>query len=117
MSQQRREREPMQTGNDTSGATARSQGAPQARTPMRVLGDLIEYTRDYDLEIQRLSWGDHPFQLVCKGHMNGITPDFLFKVMGNGWHILSIRVNPEKPLEVEMYVDIVPDYTPPPLLS
>ena len=102
---------------DSGGATARSQGAPQARTPMRVLEDLIGYTQSYDLEIQSLNWGDHPFRLVCKGHMSKITPDFLFEAMRNGWHILSIRVNPEKPLEVEMCVDIAPDYTPPPLLS
>jgi len=106
-------REPMRTGNETSGATARSLSVPQARTPMRVLEDLMGYTEDYGLEIQRLGWGDHPFQLVCRGHMSGITPDFLFEVMGNGWRILSIRVNPEKPLEVEMCVDIAPDYTPP----
>jgi hypothetical protein len=111
------QRQPMQTGSDTSGATAQSQGAPQARTPMRVLQDLIQYTQDYDLEIQRLNWGDPPFRLVCKGHMSKLPPDFLFKVMRNGWHILSIKVNPEKPLEVEMSVDIVPDYTPPPPLS
>jgi len=85
---------------------------PQAHTPMRVLEDLIEYTQDHDLEIQRLNWGGRPFQLVCKGRMSRITPSFLFKVMGNGWHILSIRVDPEKPLGVEMFVDIVLDYTP-----
>ena len=103
----------MQTGNETSGATARSLSVPQARTPMRVLEDLMGYTVDYGLEIQRLGWGDHPFQLVCRGHMSGVTPDFLFEAMGNGWRILSIRVNPEKPLEVEMCVDIAPDYTLP----
>lgn len=98
-----------QTANSVTGS---AKSVPQARTPMRVLQDLIDYTQDYGLEIQRLDWGDRPFQLVCKGRMSGITPSFLFKVMGNGWHILSIRVNPEKPLGVEMFVDIVLDYTP-----
>jgi len=50
---------------------------------------------------------------VCRGRMSGVTPDFLFDAMRNGWRILSIRVNPEKPLEVEMCVDVAPDYTSP----
>jgi hypothetical protein len=104
--------QPTQTGNGTSGATARSQGAPQTRTPMRVLVDLIEYTQDYGLEIQRLDGGDRPFRLVCKGHMSKITQSFIDKVAEKGWHILSITADPKKPLEVEMFVDIVPDYTP-----
>jgi len=105
-------REPMQTGNETSGATARSLSVPQARTPMRVLVDLIEYTQDYGLGIQRLDGGDRPFRLVCKGYMSKITQSFIDKVAENGWHILSITADPKMPLEVEMFVDILPDYTP-----
>ena len=96
---------------DTGGASGSALSVPQVE-PMGVLQDLIDFTQDYGLVIQSLNWGDHPFQLVCKGHMSGITPDFLFEAMRNGWRILSIRVNPEKPLEVEMCVDIAPDYTP-----
>jgi len=111
------EKEKIFLGAGSGGASGSAQSVPQARTPMRVLQDLIDYTKDYDLEIQRLDWGDRPFQLVCKGYMGKVTPDFLFKVAEKGWHILSIRVNPEKPLEVEMFVDIVPDYTPTTQLS
>jgi hypothetical protein len=114
--------QPMQTGSDTSGATAQSQGAPQARTPMRVLEDLVEFTLFHGLQIQALrrGWvrpilrvvggGEYPI-LVCDGRMHKITQYFINKVAERGWMIVSITAGPQGTLEVELRVDIALDDT------
>jgi len=106
MSQQRKT-----TQTDTGGASGSALSVPQVE-PMGVLQDLIDYTQDYGLVIQSLSWGDRSFRLVCKGYMGKITQSFIDKVAEKGWHILAITADPKKPLEVEMFVDITLDYTP-----
>jgi len=100
----------MQTGNDTSGATARSQGAPQARTPRRVLEDLVKFTLFHDLQIQKLNGGYRILWL--HGYMYRIDQYFINEVKKRGWDILEITAGPQGTLEVMLWVEIAPDNTP-----
>jgi hypothetical protein len=97
-------------GTNTSGATARSQGEPQARTPMRVLEDLIDYTQHYDLQIKVLIGG--PRALWLKGYMYEVNQSFIDKVAEKGWRILAITADPQGVLEVSLIVKVAPDNTP-----
>ena len=102
-------REPMQTGNETSGATARSLSVPQARTPMRVLEDLVKFTLFHDLQIQKLNGGHRILWL--EGYMCRIDQYFIDEVKKRGWDILEITAGPQGMLEVMLWVEVALDDT------
>jgi len=102
--------QPTQISSGSSGATAKSQGAPQTRTPVRVLLDLVMYTA-HGLQIQTLKV-DHG-TLQCEGRMRLITQSFINEITERGWSIMSVTVGPENTLEVVLLVDVAQDNTPP----
>ena len=95
--------QPTQISSGSSGATAKSQGAPQTRTPVRVLLDLVMYTA-HGLQIQTLKVEHGTLQ--CEGRMRLITQSFLNEVEERGWSIMSVTVGPQYTLEVVLLVDV-----------
>jgi hypothetical protein len=100
----------IQIGSGSSGATAKSQSAPQARTPLRVILDLVTYTI-HGLQIQQLQVEQGTLRL--QGNMRLITEDFLKEVTRRGWVIHEIRVSPQYALlEVVMVTNMLDNDTP-----